>query len=643
MTTTSPYGSWASPISADAVVAGVVGFAELRALDESVYWLESRPQEHGRCVIVMRDATGQVSDLTPTPYNVRSRVHEYGGSAYLATRAGVFFVNLTDQNIYRIDESGAIQQLTDSTVDTRFCNLCLDVARNRLIAVAELHATPDEPRNVLAAIELASGDITILEAEHDFYANPTICADGGQLAYIGWDHPNMPWDGTLLKTARFTPTGDLTDSATIAGGANESVLQPVWLDNDKLLFISDANGYWNLYRYDASGLYCVIEDGADYAHAPWVFGLTDFVALDDTHVAIVRQTAQGQELLVINTDSSLTTPIAGEGEPWVSFDYLCVLEGQLLFIGAFYDRSPAIIAHDLQNHSAVTIHESRAPDLAPENIASAESLEFPTRDGNCAHAYFYSPQNATCRGAESERPPLLVMSHGGPTSAAGRSLNYKIQYYTSRGWAVLDVNYRGSTGFGRAYRKALDGRWGELDVTDCEDGVRFLEATNRIDPLRVAIRGGSAGGYTTLAALTTTRTFRAGASHYGIGDLTALAADTHKFESRYLEGLLGSEEALVERSPIEHIDALDCPVIFFQGGEDKVVPPNQALGMVNALRHKGIPVAYLEFPEEGHGFRAAANIIRTLEAEYAFFCRIFGITAADSLPEIEIDNLDAIN
>ncbi len=235
------------------------------------------------------------------------------------------------------------------------------------------------------------------------------------------------------------------------------------------------------------------------------------------------------------------------------------------------------------------------------------------------------------------------MSHGGPTSAAGRSLNYKIQYYTSRGWAVLDVNYRGSTGFGRAYRKALDGHWGELDVTDCEDGVRFLSATDRIDPLRVAIRGGSAGGYTTLSALTTTHTFRAGASHYGIGDLTALAADTHKFESRYLGGLIGSEEAFITRSPIEHIDSLDCPVIFFQGGEDKVVPPNQALGMVNALREKGIPVAYLEFPEEGHGFRAAANIIRALEAEYAFFCRIFGITPADSLAAIEIENLDTIN
>lgn len=643
MTTISPYGSWTSPISAEAVVAGVVGFAELRTLDDSVYWLESRPQEHGRCVIVMRDATGQTRDLTLPPYNVRSRVHEYGGGAYLPTRAGIFFVNMADQNIYRIDESGAIQQVTHSTADTRFCNLCLDPARNRLIAVAELHHAPDEPRNVLSAIDLASGGMTILEEKHDFYANPTICADGGRLAYIGWDHPNMPWDGTLLKTAKFAPTGELTDSGTIAGGADESVLQPVWLDNDKLLFISDSNGYWNLYRYDASGVYCVVEDGADYAHAPWVFGLTDFVALDDTHVAIVRQTAQGQELLVINTDSSLTTPITGGGEPWVSFDYLCVLEDQVLFIGAFADRTAAIIRYDLRNHSAVTIHESPAPALAHENIASAEPLEFPTRDGRCSHGYFYRPQNANYTGADTERPPLLVMSHGGPTSAAGRSLNYKIQYYTSRGWAVLDVNYRGSTGYGRDYRKALDGHWGELDVTDCEDGVRFLVATDAIDPLRVAIRGGSAGGYTTLAALTTTRTFRAGASHYGIGDLTALAADTHKFESRYLLGLLGSEEAFVARSPIEHIDALDCPVIFFQGGEDKVVPPNQALGMVNALRKKGIPVAYLEFPEEGHGFRAAANIVRALEAEYAFFCRIFGITTADSLAPIEIDNLDTIN
>lgn len=642
MPTTLPFGAWPSPISAQAVVAGVVGFSELRSFEENVYWLESRPQEKGRSVLVMRDASGNQHEITPTPYNVRSRVHEYGGGAFLPTEAGVFFVNFTDQDIYRITHSGEIERLTESTT-TRFSDMCLDSTRNRLLSVVEIHDGQEEPSNALAAIDIDSGTLTFLEREHDFYANPRLSPDAQRLAYLAWDHPNMPWDGTLLKTAEFSTTGELMHSGTIAGGADESILQPMWLGEDKLLFISDSNGYWNLYRYDASGLYCVLEDGADYAHAAWVFGLADYTILDDTHVAMVRQTEGGQQLVLVNTATSMATPVTSETDPWLSYQYLHAHAGKLLFVGTFSTRTPAIVSYDLRRHLATQLHESGGPTVDPGEVAAAEVIEFPTRDGQAAHAYFYAPENSGYQAPQQERPPLLVMSHGGPTSATGRGLSYRIQYYTSRGWAVLDVNYRGSTGYGRTYRKALDGLWGVLDVTDCEDGVRFLQAKDRIDPERVAIRGGSAGGYTTLAALTTTTSFQAGASHYGIGDLTALAADTHKFESRYLQGLLGSEQALTERSPINHIDRFSCPVIFFQGGEDKVVPPSQALMMVTALRDKGIPVAYLEFPEEGHGFRAAANIIRALEAEYSFFCRVFDITPADELPDIHIDNLQTTN
>lgn len=643
MPTTLPFGSWPSPISAQAVVAGVVGFSELRTFEENTYWLESRPQEQGRNVLMMYDGSGENHELTPAPFNVRSRVHEYGGGAYLPTHAGIFFVNFQDQDIYRISDSGEINRLTDSTSTTRFSDMCLDSKRNRLISVVEIHEEQAEPTNALAAIDLDSGALTYLEREQDFYASPRLSPDDQRLAYLAWDHPNMPWDGTVLKTAEFTETGELTSAGTIAGGAEESILQPMWLDNDELLFISDSNGYWNLYRYDASGLYCVLEDGADYAHAAWVFGLTDYTPLDATHVAMVRQTIEGQQLVLVNTKSSMATPVTGESDPWISYQYLQARDGKVLFIGTFSDQTPAIVSYDLRSHLATQLHASGGPDVDPDNVAVAQAIEFPTRDGATAHAYFYAPRNSRYTALEKEQPPLLVMSHGGPTASTSAALSFRIQYYTSRGWAVLDVNYRGSTGYGRTYRNALRGSWGELDVTDCEDGVRFLQTTGQIDPRRVAIRGGSAGGYTTLAALTTTTTFQAGASHYGIGDLSALAADTHKFESRYLEGLLGTEEALVERSPINHLDHFSCPVIFFQGGEDKIVPPNQALRMVTALREKGIPVAYLEFPEEGHGFRSAANIIRALEAEYGFFCRVFDITPADELPDIHIDNLQTTN
>ncbi len=656
MTLPAPYGSWPSAVSAQTLIAGVVGLTSLKTDGTHLYWLESRPEEGGRTVLLRADVRADVRDerdgisvasreLTPPPFNVRSRVHEYGGGACTVSESDgtVFFVNFEDQNLYRISGNDEVTRITHSGPEIRFADFVLDADRNRLISVVEHHHPDREPTNFIGAIDLTSGDLTTLTEGHDFYAAPRLSPDNGRLAFIAWDHPNMPWDGTTLELAELNPAGDPTQIHSIAGGARESVQQPVWQSDEALLFISDVNGFWNLYRYDSSGIYCVLEDGADYAGPAWAFDARSFLLIDAEHVIVRRQGPDGEELVLVNTRTTLATPLTESGASRVAFASPVRLNGAVCYVASFRDRMPAIERMPLSGGAPATIATAGGPAFNPGDIAVGSPLSFPTRDGAEAHGFFYEPTSSDWQGPEGERPPLLVLSHGGPTGATSASLSLAIQYYTSRGWAVLDVNYRGSSGYGRDYRSALNGQWGILDVTDCEDGVRYLVGAGKVDGDRVAIRGGSAGGYTTLAALTTTQTFRAGASHYGIGDLSALARDTHKFESRYLDGLLGSEGALVERSPINHLDAFNCPVIFFQGSDDKVVPPNQSQAMASALRSKGIPVAYLEFAGEGHGFRDASNIIRSIEAEYAFFCRVFSITPADDLPELDIDNQDSLD
>ena len=644
MTDIIPFGAWPSTISAESVVAGVVGFSELNIRGGELFWLESRPAEQGRSVLVVMTPEGERRDLTPPPFNVRSRVHEYGGGAYCLTADAVYFVNFSDQNIYRINADGEISQITHSGADERFADFCFDVKLERLLCVLERHSEEPEtePENLLVAVDVASGDVTVLDQQHDFYACPRLSCSGDSLAWIAWSHPNMPWDGSLLMRGALQADGCIGEITIVAGGADESVTQPEWMPDGSLLFLSDHNGFYNLYCFDEQGIRCLLSDGADYAQPAWVFGQHDYAVIDSAHVAAIRQTDAGPELVVVNLTSGMASPLTGEGDPWRHFDSLCARENRLFFIAGYADRMPAIDQLTIASGNSSSLALAAESSVDAE-ISVAEPISYPTRDGGHSYAYFYPPANALCRGPDDELPPLLVMSHGGPTAAASAALQLKIQYYTSRGWSVLAVNYRGSSGFGRSYRNALNGRWGELDVWDCEDGVRFLAGQRRIDPNRVAIRGGSAGGFTTLAALCMTTTFKSGASHYGIGDLTALANDTHKFESHYLHTLLANEDNLKTRSPINHLDGLACPVIFFQGGEDKVVPPNQAEAMVAALKEKNIPVAYLLFPEEGHGFRAAANIVRAVESEFAFFSRIFGINPAEELPDVEIFNAGGNN
>jgi dipeptidyl aminopeptidase/acylaminoacyl peptidase len=645
MTNRAPFGTWHSPITADVATAGIKGFSSLSSDGRALYWLESRPDQGGRTTLVRRDASG-IREITPAPFNVRSRVHEYGGGAYVAAAGKAFVVDFDAQNLHEFDvASGTSRQLTHSSDAERFADLIVDERRNRLICIREQHHAADVINSV-ASVDLNSGGVSTLHAGHDFYASPRISPDGTSLCFLSWDHPNMPWDGTQLHMARCNGDGSLGAATIVAGGASESVVQPAFIGAARrLIFASDRSGWWNLHSYDDSGLYCIHEDAAEYGLPPWQFGMHAFTPVSATHLACQRIVNGVAGLVLMDVESGICTPLETD---WLAFDALTVHEGTLCVIGHRPDRHSAIVRFDLSTGQQTTIAAPGELPVSTDCLSVPELVAFSTRDGATAYAHFYPPRNSQYRGQDGERPPLLVVSHGGPTSASRPMLNFRIQYYTSRGWAVVDVNYRGSTGFGRAYRDHLKGRWGLVDVQDCEDAVAFLAQRGRVDADRVAIRGGSAGGYTTLAALCAGDRFKAGASHYGVGDLEALARDTHKFESRYLDSLIGpydrpqpqpAQQALYrERSPIHNVDRLACPVIFLQGLKDRVVPPNQTEAMVAALSQKGLPVAYVSFPEEQHGFRDGANIRRAIESEHTFFARIFHIDAP-GLTDLEIINL----
>jgi dipeptidyl aminopeptidase/acylaminoacyl peptidase len=634
---TAPYGSWKSPITSDLIVSQSIGLSEARFDGDTVYWLEARPQEQGRNVVVRAGGDGKASDIVPPPFSARTRVHEYGGGAWSGARGVLYVSNFADGRLYRIGaDDREPTPLTPAAAapgrQWRFADGSIDQKRQRWIGIREDHTAVGQPVNAIVAVDLAQPGTTpgeILAEGHDFFASPRLSPDGRHLAWLAWDHPNMPWNGTTLYVAELGDDGTIIGTPrAVAGGPAESIFQPEWSpDGGELCFVSDRSGWWNLYCLKlASGeVRSIAPMAAEFGHPQWVFGMATYAFAGSSRIVCSFVEAGLGRLAVID----LATGVLRRLEtPFTQFASVRANGDQALFIAGAPSHPSSVVLLDLDSGEYRILKKStEILDRADINIATyltaVEPIAFPTTGGSSAFALFYPPRNPDYAAPHGDKPPLLVRCHGGPTSAASASLNLGIQYWTSRGIAVLDVNYRGSTGFGRAYRDALQRSWGVADVDDCINGANFLAERGLVDKDRMVITGGSAGGYTTLAALVFHDAFRGGASYYGVSDITALARDTHKFESRYLDWLIGpypQEEALYrERSPLYHAERLSRPVIFFQGDEDAVVPPNQTEAMVEALRRRGIPVGYLLFAGEQHGFREASNIQRALDAELYFY------------------------
>ncbi|MBD1852843.1 S9 family peptidase [Leptolyngbya sp. ST-U4] len=637
----APYGSWKSPITSELIVAGSLRLGEIRLDGQDIYWSEGRPTESGRNAIVQRKPSGEAIDLLPMPLNARTRVHEYGGGAYIVADSTVYFSNFVDQRLYRQSPGQAAEPITPEA-DLRYADAVIDRVRNRLICVREDHTGGGhEPINTIAAISLASSNPqTVLVSGSDFYAAPRLSPKGDRLAWLSWNHPNMPWDGTQLWVAEVRQDGSLGEAQLIAGGETESIFQPEWSPDGTLYFVSDRSNWWNLYCWRGGEVQPICPKAAEFGQPLWVFRMTNYGFASADRLVCTYVESGIQHLAQIDTASFELTEIP---IPYSSLGGLQVGDGFVAFVGGSAAAPSAIVRLNLATGETVELRRSSSLEIDPGYISVPQAIEFPTAEGKTAFAFFYPPQNKDFQTPNGERPPLLVKIHGGPTAATSASFSPGIQYWTSRGIAILDVNYGGSTGYGREYRERLKGRWGIVDVEDCINGAKYLVDQGLVDGDRLCIDGGSAGGYTTLAALTFHSTFRAGASHYGVSDLEALAKDTHKFESRYLDGLIGKypeEVALYhERSPIYAVDRLSCPVIFFQGNEDKIVPPNQAEMMVDALKAKGLPVAYVLFEGEQHGFRKAENIRRALDGELYFYSRVFGFDLAETIEPVAIENL----
>lgn len=634
------YGSWKSPITSDLVASGVIRFDSQIALSgDDVFWIEGRPTEAGRNVIV-RWRDGHGSDIVRQPFNARSRVHEYGGGSFLVDNQTVYFSNFADQRLYRKEPTGDSEPFT-SPGSMRFSDGVVDRFHHRIVSVCEDHSLSGaKPVNSIVSIDLTSGAVRGLVAGNDFYSSPRVSPDGTQLVWLTWNLPNMPWDYTELWLGALAADGSISSASKIAGGSDDSICQPRFSPDGTLYFVSERTGWWNLWRWARHKAEQVTNMEAEFGGPAWVFGQSHY-AFESSERIVCAYVRAGQSSVA--TVDTRTLRLDTLDLPYTSVGTIESRQGEAILLAASPTHPASIVRVSLDTGKTEVLRQSAQVNVDTEFFSTPERISFPTENAVMANAIYYPPTNREFFGRQDERPPLLVLSHGGPTGSASSAFSLSIQYWTSRGFAVADVDYGGSTGYGRDYRRRLDGKWGIVDVGDCVNCARYLVDHGKADPDKVAIRGGSAGGYTTLAALTFRDLFKAGASYYGVSDLEALEKDTHKFESRYLERLVGPyperKDLFVERSPINHIDKLSCPVIFLQGDEDKVVPPSQAELMANALRKKGVPVAYILFSGEQHGFRQAANIKRALDAELYFYSRVFGFDVGNEIQPVTIDNL----
>jgi dipeptidyl aminopeptidase/acylaminoacyl peptidase len=642
--TVAPYGAWESPFPISMLTVGVVALGEIRAAGGVRWWLEGRPEEKGRQILVRRDPDGTETRLSPEGFNVRTRVHEYGGAPYVADGDLVVVSDFSTGRLNRITAPGEVEPFTPERA-WRYADLTLDRPRNRLLAVREDHekATLErhgEAENSLVGIDLASGEVTTLVEGADFYSAPRLSPDGRQLAWLEWRHPNMPWDGTTLRLAPVAADGSVGEAVTVAGSQHDWIAQPRWSPAGVLHFAAEPSGWMNLHRFVGGRVEAVTDREAEFVYPDWLFGFATYGFLADGSIVAIAREGGRDKLFVVGPEDQAIREI---DVPFTEMSSLSVDGGTVVLRGAAPDRFASIVELDPATGAWAPIRQAMQHPLARDDVSIPRPVEFPTAGGLTAFGQFYAPTNQQFRGPAGERPPLIVTSHGGPTSAAYTGLTILAQLFTSRGFAVLDVDYGGSTGYGKDYRKRLEGQWGVVDLQDCENGANWLVDQGLVDGEKLAIRGGSASGYTTLCAMTFSREFKAGTSYFGIGDLETFRAETHKFESRYDQTLIGpwpeAKQLYHDRSPINFVDQLACPVLILQGAEDRVVPPSQAEEFVDALWEKHLPHAYLLFPGEDHGFRAAENIIRSFEAELSFYGQIFGFTPADDFEPIKVEFL----
>jgi dipeptidyl aminopeptidase/acylaminoacyl peptidase len=650
MSTVAPYGSWPSPITVDLVASeGGVSFGSLDLSEDGIYWTEGRPQEQGRSALVFCPHGGEPVDVVPADFNVRTRVHEYGGGAWFREGAVVFCSSFDDSRLYRIDAPGAEPQpITPEPPEPhalRYADGRVFADGRLIVCVREAHGE-GEPVNELVVLPTdGSSEPRVISTGRDFYAAPRPSPDGTRLAWMAWDHPYMPFEGTDLSVGDLAMDGSVTNGRRIAGSQSESIFQPEWSPDGLLYFVSDRTGWSNLYVEREGGVHALTSEEAELGFPQWVFDLTRYAFLADGRIACIftRSAIDGLELL---------DPHSGRLErvelPYTSFysPSLRSRGSRVVFPASSPTDPPVIVSLDLESGEQEIVRRSTDLELDDRYVSVAEAIQFEGADGLISHGFYYAPKNPEYEGPPHELPPLVVAVHGGPTAHVTNSLDLGVQLFTSRGIAVVDLNYGGSTGCGREYRDRLRGRWGEVDVEDSAAAARYLAGRGDADAARIEITGGSAGGYTTLMTLAVRDEFAAGTSYYGVADLVSFHEETHKFESHYDEYLVGPWPEAIElyrdRSPVTHADSIGRPLLLLQGLDDKVVPPSQSEVIVDALTRRGIPYSYIAFEGEGHGFRKAENVKRAIEAHLSFLARVFGFEPADEIEPIEIENLEAV-